>query len=77
MADRILPPGLDANAFDKALTAMKAALGDEKIFATELDRDTYIDPYALGDGLDHAASSAIAPQSVEEVLAMTQAGDLE
>ncbi|MAW81949.1 MAG: FAD-linked oxidase [Parvularcula sp.] len=72
MAERTLPPGLDEAGFDRAINALRQTLGEGKVFATELDRNTYIDPYALGDGLDHAASAAVAPESVEEVQAIVR-----
>lgn len=67
MSDIPLPPGLNAASFDKALTALRRELGDTQVLATDLDRETYLDAYALGDGLDHAASAALVPTSVEQV----------
>ena len=72
MTERTLPPGLDGAGFDKAVAALRRALGDSKVFDAEIDRNTYLDPYALGDGLDHAASAALAPTSVEEVQAIVR-----
>lgn len=70
--DRILPAGLDARGYDRAVAAVRRALGDAKVFDTEVDRTTYLDAYALGDGMEHAASAAIAPNSVEEVQAVVR-----
>ena len=70
--DMQLPPGLDARGFDAALLALRRALGDAKVFATEVDRQTYLDAYALGDGLNHAPSMAIAPETVQEVQAIVR-----
>jgi 4-cresol dehydrogenase (hydroxylating) len=67
-----LPPGLDRRGFDSALSAMRRTVGELKVFATDLDRSTYIDAYALGDGLDHAASMAVAPETVQEVQAIVR-----
>ncbi|MDB5718566.1 MAG: putative FAD-linked oxidase, partial [Sphingomonas bacterium] len=67
-----LPPGLSPRGFDAALAALRKTLGDAKVFATELDRQTYLDAYALGDGSEHQASMAIAPTTVEEVQAVVR-----
>ena len=72
MTARALPPGLDAAAYDRAIAAVRKAIGEDKVFDTELDRDTYIDPYALGDGLNHAPCAAVSPTSVEEVQALVR-----
>jgi 4-cresol dehydrogenase (hydroxylating) len=47
-------------------------VGKQWVLATDLDRETYLDAYALGDGTDHAASAAVAPQSVAEVQAIVR-----
>jgi len=72
MAGITLPPGLDGAGYDKAIKALTSALGADKVLATDLDRDTYIDPYALGDGLDHVPTAALTPTSVEEVQAIVR-----
>ncbi|HWW65871.1 MAG TPA: FAD-binding oxidoreductase [Sphingomonadaceae bacterium] len=70
--ERVLPPGLSAQQFDAAKTALRRTLGDAKVFDTDLDRDTFIDAYALGDGHEHAMSMALAPTTVEEVQAVVR-----
>lgn len=67
-----LPPGLTATGFAKAMTAMRAALGADKVLDSDLDRETYLDAYALGNGMDHEASAALTPASVEEVQAIVR-----
>ena len=70
--DLPLPPGLNPRGFDAALAALRRTLGEAKVFATDLDRQTYIDAYALGDGHGHLASMALAPDTVEEVQAIVR-----
>ncbi|WCT79942.1 FAD-binding oxidoreductase [Novosphingobium humi] len=66
----LLPHGMNAPAFDKALADFRRAIGDQWVLSGEEDRQTYIDPYAMGDGLDHDCSAILAPSSVEEVQAV-------
>jgi 4-cresol dehydrogenase (hydroxylating) len=66
----ILPPGVSAAQFDQALAAFRRIVGDDYVFATDEDRDTYLDPYAPGDGATHAASAGVAPKTVEEIQAL-------
>lgn len=68
----ILPHGLSDAAFNRALAAMRAAVGPQWVLDSDADRQTYIDPYALGDGTDHDCSAIVAPTSVEEVQAVVR-----
>jgi 4-cresol dehydrogenase (hydroxylating) len=65
----LLPHGINAAGFDKALGDFRRALGDGAVLSAEEDRQTYIDPYAMGDGLDHDCSAILAP-GAEEVQAI-------
>jgi 4-cresol dehydrogenase (hydroxylating) len=65
----ILPPGISAAAFDKALQAFAAVVGKEWVLNSDEDRETYLDIYAPGNGDRHAPSAAVAPASTEEVQA--------
>jgi 4-cresol dehydrogenase (hydroxylating) len=67
-----LPDGLNESSFQKALRAFEKIVGAEWVLATESDRHAYLDAYALGDGLDHAASAALAPASADEVQALVR-----
>lgn len=67
-----LPPHVSQQRFDQALQAFARVVGEQWVLATEEDRDTYIDAYAPGDGSDHLASAAVAPQSTEEVQAIVR-----
>lgn len=67
-----LPPTLDRPAFERALAAFRSVVGDEWVLATDEDRQTYADVYAMGDGRAHAPGAAIAPANVEEVQALVR-----
>jgi 4-cresol dehydrogenase (hydroxylating) len=69
---RVLPPSLSSGAFDRALKAFAGVVGEKWVLASDQDRETYIDPYALGDGYEHAPGAAVAPQSTEEVQAIVR-----
>ena len=60
-------PGATLAAFDRAMAEFSSVVGREWVLATDEDRLTYLDSYAPGDGLNHAASAAVAPASVEEI----------
>ena len=66
----ILPPSVPQSVFDRALKDFAAVVGRDWVLSTDEDRTTYLDVYALGDGSDHIASAAVAPQSVEEIQAV-------
>jgi len=68
----LLPPHLNSSAFARALGAFAGVVGSQWVLSSEEDRGTYIDPYALGDGLNHATSAAVAPASAEEVQAIVR-----
>ncbi len=62
----MLPPGLSSGQFDAALKDFGAAIGDEWVLHTDLDRDTYLDHFAV-DEAAHAPSAALAPLTTAEV----------
>ena len=66
----ILPPGMSAQAFDRARNALRRVVGAQWVLDTDEDRETYLDPYATGDRRAHAPSGAVAPASVEELQAV-------
>ena len=68
----LLPHGVSPSGFAKALAQFRRVVGDQWVLDSEDDRQTYIDPYALGDGKDHDSSAIIAPASVEEVQAIVR-----
>lgn len=71
---QILPPGLTASDFAKALAEFKAAVGEDWVFSSEEDLETYRDPYSLrwGDPDEYLASAAVAPDTVPQVQAIVR-----
>lgn len=67
----VLPPGVSAGVFDRALRDFRTVVGDDWVFATDQDRDTYLDHFGF-DQAAHVGSAAVAPQSVEEVRAIVR-----
>ena len=65
----ILPPGLTPESFRTALRRFRDMLGTEAVLATDEDRETYLDAFAIGNGLNHAPSAALTPKSTEQVQA--------
>jgi 4-cresol dehydrogenase (hydroxylating) len=63
----ILPRGVSTRAFNAAVAAFERALGKDRVFVTDEDRETYLDLYSPGNETSHAPSGAIAVESVEEV----------
>lgn len=62
----ILPSHLSKRQFEAALQAFTDVVGEDQVFATDLDRDTYADHFAY-DETRNAPSAAVAPESVEQV----------
>ena len=65
-----LPDGVSAASFDRALKAFAGIVGSAHLYATDEDRDTYLDAYAPGDAESYGASGAVAPASLEEIQAV-------
>ena len=63
---RVLPPGLAAAQLDAALKEFGRAIGDDWVLASDLDRDTYVDHFAVNEAA-HAPSAALAPLTVAQV----------
>jgi 4-cresol dehydrogenase (hydroxylating) len=68
----ILPPTVSPEVFEQTLGRFESVVGKQWVLATDEDRETYLDAYALGDGIDHVAAAAVAPQSVDEVQAIVR-----
>ncbi len=64
---QVLPPGMTAAQMDRALAALARVVGSEWVLATDLDRDTYLDHFAVDESA-HAAAAAVAPLTVEQVV---------
>jgi len=58
---------MSAAQMDKALAAMARVVGDDWVLATDLDRDTYLDHFAVDESA-HAAAAAVAPLTAEQVV---------
>jgi len=66
----MLPPGVDAQAFGKALQELANVVGKEWVFHEEEDVALYNDafsPYVAEPALQRVASAAVAPVDVEQV----------
>lgn len=66
----ILPPGMDAAGFARAMRALASEIGDEWVVLTEEDLIPYNDAYGFADPVDHVPGAAIAPANVEELRAV-------
>ncbi|MPT47561.1 MAG: FAD-binding oxidoreductase [Sphingobium sp.] len=71
----ILPRGVSDASFNQALSEFRAIVGNSAVLNSDEDRQSYIDPYAMGDGKDHDSSAIIAPASTEEVQAIVRAAN--
>ena len=60
-----LPPGISSAGFSRALQAFEGAVGRDWVLATDADRTTYGDVYAVGSKTN-APSAAVAPPAVEK-----------
>ncbi|MDT8398147.1 MAG: FAD-dependent oxidoreductase [Pseudomonadales bacterium] len=67
----VLPPGITERVFEQALDDFRAVLGNEWVFATDQDRETYLDHFAT-DISAHVSAAAVAPISVEEIQAIVR-----
>jgi len=67
----VLPSGLSAAAFDRALQQFRSIVGEDWVFATDHDRDSYLDHFGF-DQAAHVGSAAVAPQTTEEVQAIVR-----
>lgn len=68
----LIPVNMSEAAFATALDRFRAAIGKQWVLTSDEDRAGYLDPYALGDGLDHEAAATLAPASAEEVQALVR-----
>lgn len=65
----VLPPGLTPRKFTAALQEFQSIVGEQWVFSSADDLETYRDPYSLrwGDKDEYLASAAVAPDTVEQV----------
>lgn len=71
------PPGISAATFADGIAEMKSAVGEEWVFTSDPDVDTYRDFYSVlwGEEDERIASAAVAPKTVEEVQAVVRAAN--
>lgn len=69
---RPVPPGLTEADLDRALAALVAAIGDDKV---AIDRGTladFEDPFQFAGAATNLASGVVSPTTVEEVQAIVR-----
>jgi len=64
----VLPPGVDQNAFNKAVAKYKGVVGDAQVYSGDALTE-YIDPYELheAEGTRKMPSAAVRPKNIEEL----------
>ncbi len=67
----VLPPGLNEAQFNRAMSDFASEVGQEWVFNSDADRDTYLDHFGF-DEEAHIPSAAVAPASAEEVQAIVR-----
>lgn len=66
-SERVLPPGVAARAFDRAVQALRAVVGADHVLADPVLLAPYGQPMLPVEDFDHQPSGVIAPASVEEI----------
>lgn len=71
---RVLPPGLSASAFDRAIADFRVAVGQEWTRVGDDDLERYRDPYSFrwNSADEYLASAAVLPETVEQVQAVVR-----
>ncbi|KAH7072697.1 hypothetical protein BKA63DRAFT_472831 [Paraphoma chrysanthemicola] len=66
--NQILPPGIERNAFDKAIQQYRRAVGEDQVLQGD-DLTEYIDPYELqeAEGTRKMPSAAVRPKNTDEL----------
>jgi FAD/FMN-containing dehydrogenase len=69
-----LPPNVNADDFNAALGAWRAAVGSDWVFTSDADVALYRDAYSpfYGEPEEKVASAAVAPSTVEQVQAVVR-----
>ena len=67
---RVLPPGVSAATFDRALAQFATAVGAANVVSSVAGLVAYLDPFAPGQAASSAASAAVLPASVDEIRAI-------
>lgn len=66
----VLPPDVSEADFARALEAFAGVVGEQWVLATEEDRQTYLDGFALADPDAMMPAGGVSPASVEQVQAI-------
>jgi 4-cresol dehydrogenase (hydroxylating) len=66
----LLPPGVSRADFADAMRQMADVVGARNVFLTEPDLAGYYDHFAMTPPERHAPSGAVAPKTLEEILAL-------
>ena len=67
---RVLPPGLSAREFERALERFARELTPERVLSTPESMTEFRDPFSYRTWDDKAAAAVVLPQSVEEIQAV-------
>jgi 4-cresol dehydrogenase (hydroxylating) flavoprotein subunit len=74
-AARALPPGVDADQFDRFLARVAETLPADRILTSDAALREYRDPYAFETWDDFTAAAAVLPTSTPEVQAVVRAAN--
>ncbi len=69
---RILPPNVSEQDFEKALQALRGVVGDQWVLSEEADLARYLDPYPVVEEGVFVPSAAVMPDSAEQVQAVVR-----
>lgn len=67
---RVLPPGVSAATFDRALAQWSTVVGAANVVSAAAGLVAYLDPFAPGQAASGAASAAVLSASVDEIRAI-------
>lgn len=68
----LIPPGMTADQFRQALSRLRQVVGNDWVFNSEADLETYRDSYSpfWGEAQERKAAAAVAPANVDQVQAV-------
>ena len=70
VSTRPLPPGVSEAGFARAVDAITAALGADKVLTSDADLREFRDPFQHATWDDYTASAVVMPTTVEEIQAI-------
>lgn len=68
----VLPPGVDKDAFQRALDGFRAAAGDDAVLVAPEQTAEFRDPYWFPGWDNYEASAVVQPRSTEEIVAIVR-----